>query len=82
MNSNKLMKKLDIHDILLGLILVLSLVLLWKTVNKKESFNTQDSDSVDSQRALNYMLDTKKFVSHGDMVNPYESVCVSKIQCK
>ena len=58
MNSNKLMKTLNVHDILLGLICVLSLVLLWKTVNKPESFNTNDSNTIDSQRALDYRVDT------------------------
>jgi len=76
------MKTLNVHDILLGLICVLSLVLLWKTVNKPESFNTNDSNTIDSQRALDYMVDTKQFVSHGGMASPYEPVCASKIQCK
>ena len=82
MNSNKLMKKLNVQDLLLGFIFVLSLVLLWKTVNKSESFNTNESDIVDSQRAFDYMVFKHKFVSPPDVVMPYESVCTPKIQCK
>ncbi len=82
MNSNKLMKKLNVPDLLLGVIFVLSLVLLWKTVNKPESFNTNDSNNVDSKRALDYMVSNNQFVSHPEVVMPYEPVCASNIQCK
>ena len=82
MNSNKLMKTLNLHDLLLGIIFVLSLVLLWKSVNKPELFNTNDSDSVDSKRAFDYMVFNNQFVSPPDVSMPYESVCTPKIQCK
>jgi len=76
------MKKININDILLGVIFVLSLVLLWKTLNKSESFNTNDSNSVDSQRTFDYMVSKNQFASQPKLVMPYEPVCASKIQCK
>lgn len=73
---------LNIHDLLLGIIFMLSLVLLWKTVNNSESFNTNDSNNVDNKRAFDYMVSNNQFVSPPKAVMPYEPVCVPNIQCK
>ena len=82
MNSTKLLKKLNIHDVLLGFVLLLSLILLWNSMNNSEAFKDnykvdEDSDLNLNKNIFQYATNQDQFGFKEKMFKPYEAICSS-----